>query len=245
MPLPAILLQTPSFKQIWDYTYLYKKTRFTNMDRDILPSKIKVTNRLVYKKNKEGKFSTPDEKLEIVSWSAPQYGEYLRQKSKKASRQLTIKHTYNLVLVLQKDILGEYSFESKVMWRVGSNKKWDSTPPQSKIKTIYHSTREKLKKKHTNKKTGKLDKVEYNKAIELIKKKGKYISVGDYNSQERGIMADFYFRIQPLCHAYSCLYGPVTQDKFHADAGSYPFFDKHTLGVILYLIKRGIIKNKT
>jgi hypothetical protein len=241
MPLPRITTSSPTLQDVWLYTYRVKRTRFDNMDRDILPSKIKVLNRLVYKKNKEGKLTTPDERLQIVSYSAPQYGEYLRQKGKNSKKQMKIKHHYDVTLALQKDEEGVFSFKSKLVWRVGSNKRWDSKPSQSKIKTVYADTKDRLIKKYTDKKTGKINRVEYNKAIDLIKKKGKYLSIGDYNSQEKGIMADFYFRIQPLCYTYDCLFGPLTQDKFHNDAGEFPFFDKHSLAVIMYLLKKRII----
>lgn len=243
MPLPIIKNYTPTIEEVWLYTYRLKKTRFENMERDILPSKIKVINRLVYKKNKEGKTSAPDERLQIISYSAPQYGEYIRGKGKNVKRQMKVKHHYDTTMSLLKDSDGNFSFQSKILWRVGSNKKWDSKPSQTKIKAIYTSTRVKLKKKFTDKKTGKLNKILYNKEIELIKKKGKYLSVGDYNSQERGINGDFYWRQMPLCYAYNCLYGPLTQDQFDSrDRDTYPFFGKHEISIIMYMLKKGILK---
>lgn len=242
MATPKIFKDTPTLNQVWLYTYRNKKTRIDNMVRDILPSKIKILNKLVYAKNKEGKTSTPDERLEIISYSAPQYGEYLRVKGKKAKRQMKVKHHYSIVLALQKDENGRFSMNSKFKWRVGSNQKWDSHPSQNKIKAVYNTTKEKLKKKFTDKKTNKLDGARYSKEIDLIKKKGKYLSIGDYNSQEKGINGDFYWRLQPLCYAYNCLFGPLIQSQFDEnDNDDFVFFDKHTLAVIIYLMKKNII----
>jgi hypothetical protein len=240
MPLPIVSVSTPTIRDIWLYTYKRKETRFYNMDRDILPSRILVTNKLVYKKNKEGKYSTPDEKLSIVSYSAPQYGEYLR--GKRGVRQMKVKHNYDVTFSLQKDPLGEYSLDSKILFRVGSYRKWNPDPPQSKIKTIKTKTRIALKKKFTNK-SGKLDRDKYSKALELIRKRGKYLSTGDYNSQALGLNGDFYFRQMPLLYAQGCLFGPLTQREFNKDEkDTYPFFGKHELGVIMVLLKKGVLK---
>jgi hypothetical protein len=58
---------------IYQYTWRYLNTRFTNADRDLLPSKLKIAQRKKYKRNKEGFYSTPEELLTVSSWSAPQY----------------------------------------------------------------------------------------------------------------------------------------------------------------------------
>lgn len=244
MPTIKVSADTPTIQEIWLYTYRMKKNRFDYMDRDILPSKIRVNNKTIYSKNKKSSVTTPDEKLEIITYSAPQYGEYLRHISKGAKKQMKYKHHYDITFVLQKDSNGEYSFSSKIKWRVGSFKLWEDTPSQSQVKSILPKTRERLKKKYTNKKTGVFDRVEYTRAKELIKKKGKYLSVGDYNSQVKGLNGDFYWRQMPLCYSYNCLYGPLTQPDFNTTESNiiYPFYGKHELATIFYLLRKKVLK---
>lgn len=242
MPLPRITSDTPSIQDIWLYTYRIRKNRWDYMDRDILPSKIKVIESKVYKKNKEGKYTTPDIQLKVISYSAPQYYPYTKNKKKDSKRQMKIKHHYDITLVLQKDNDDQFSFNSKLVWRVGSYKKWKYAP-QSKVKTIYISTRNKLKQKYTDKKTNKLNKEAYKKALESIQKTGKYLDNGDYNSQELGLNGDFYFRVMPMCIKFNCLFGPKTNSEPHAREKDiqYPFFGKHELAVLLYLLKKKIL----
>lgn len=242
MPLHRITSDTPSIQDVWLYTYRIRKNRWEYMDRDILPSRIKVIETKVYKKNKEGKYTTPDVQLKIVSFSAPQYPPYIKLKSKDAKRQMKIKHQYDITLILQKDENDQFSLNSKLIWRVGSFKKW-KIAPQNKVKTIYTQTRNKLKQKYIDKKTNKLNKEAYNKALDDIRKKGKYLDSGDYNSQELGLNGDFYFRVMPMCIKFNCLFGPKTNTEPHSKEKDiqYPFFGKHELAVILYLLKKKII----
>jgi hypothetical protein len=230
--------QTPTIATVYRYTFQDLHTRFFNKERDILTTKIKVTNKIIYKKNKEGKFSSPDERLDIMSWSAPQYKPYLKKDQK---RQMKVKHHYDIILVLQKDDFGEYSFMSKIQWRVGSYKKWDSKPSQAKVKTILGSTKERLKKSCITK--GEFDREKYNKKIEQYKKSGRYLDCGDYNSQEKGINGDNYFRNYLVQARFDCLFGPLPDKSLSESIDTnYPFFCKHTLAVIDYLLKRKIIK---
>lgn len=227
------------------YQYTYKnnltRSRFDNSDRDILPSKFKIIERRKYKRNKEGKYTTPEEMLFVESWSAPQYQPYLAYKNKKAKRQLQIKHHYDVKIALQPYLTdGNYSFEnSKIIWRVGSYKT-PKLPKQSDVKTIYHETRERLERKY-RKLSEKDKKIAIQKEINKIKKHAKYISVGDYNSQVNGIMQDCYYRDYTVQQEFGCLYGPCKLVS-KIDGIDLPFFDKHMISILSFLLRKGIIK---
>ena len=86
---------TPTIAQVYQYTYLNRHTftRFFNEERDVLKTRIRIERRITYRKNKEGKFTVPYERLLIKSYSYPQYKPYISVKSKNAKKQRTIKHS--------------------------------------------------------------------------------------------------------------------------------------------------------
>ncbi len=235
--MPVALLKDTklTIREIMLYTDRYFKTRFDNYERDILPSRLRITEKKTYVKDRPDTF---EEKLEIESWSAPQYLPYIRHT--KGNRQLKYKHHYSIVIQLAKDDKGNFSYDSKIRWRVGSFKQWEESPPQKHIKTIYNKTKQKLKKKFTNKQ-GILNKTLYNNEIKKIKKSAKYLNIGDYNSLNNGINGDFYFRCMYVAHKYGCLYGPITNKGIN-ESILLPFFGKHEIAVLFFLIKKGIIK---
>lgn len=246
--LIPITTKTPTIKQIWLYTWKACPSRFENSDRDVL-KKIEIVNKKVYRKEKRKQAATtlPDEKLEIRSFSYPQYYPYNKLKGKTASKQRKIKHQYDSIFVLQKNPITKlYDWDSKIKWRIGSYKKWNAKPSQTKIKSIYRETRMKLIKKLESK--YKLNKKkmqeEYKKEVNLIKQRGIYLNIGDYNSQELGLNGDFYFRSMPLLIQYDCLFGPLTNVKFNTKDKDlkFPFFGKHEIRVILELIRKKIFK---
>lgn len=228
-----------SIREIWLYTYFHMRSRFDNKERDILPTKIKIINRLVYKKDRLNMF---DEKLDIISYSAPQYLPYTKIKSKDAKKQMKIKHKYDIVIQLEKDINGEFSFDSKIRWRVGSFKKVKKAP-QNQIKTIYKETKEKLEirlqKKYKEKSKYK---EELKKELDKIKKNGKYLDNGDWVSQVLGINLDCYYRDFTIQHTNGCLYGPLMEVVNTDEKILMPFFDKHMIGVLEFLMRKNIIK---
>ena len=232
-----------TIQTIYTYTYKnnYTRSRFDNSERDILPSKLKINERIKYKRNKEGKFSTPEEMLIISSWSAPQYQPYISYKSKRAKKQMKVKHNYEIKIAIQPYLTeGNYSFEnSKIIWRVGSYKKW-KTPKQSEVKTIYKETRERLERKY--KKLNETDrKKKIKEEVDKIKKRAKYLDIGDFNSRVQGINADCYFRDYLMQKKFNCLYGPCYYLN-DCEGVELPFFDKHLIGILSYLIYKGILK---
>jgi hypothetical protein len=231
--------KTPTIFEVFNYTYNVLETRFENYERDVLPSRLKIRDKLVYAKNKKGLYTTPDERLEVESWSAPQYSPYDKLKSSGAKRQMKVKHQYSIIMALQKDANGIYSMQSKVIWRVGSYKRM-KYPPQRLIKQIYKETREALKKKYDD------DPDLVREAIDKIKKHAIYESVGDYAAQVLGINLDNYHRNYWLQARYLCLFGPLTNPEINKNPRDkhirFPFACKHFLGLILFLVKKGIIK---
>jgi hypothetical protein len=235
-----------TLKQVWTYTYRTLPTRFKNFKRDILPSRIRVLNRKVYKKDRIDQF---DEFLEIQSYSAPQYSPYTRIKDKRSSKQMKIKHHYDIAIQFQKDKKGIYSFDSKIRWRIGSYKKWEE-PSQNKISSIYKRTKDKLKTRLKRKYDEDEDRVamkdDYDEVLYKIKMNADYLDTGDYNSRKLGINGDFYFRDQPLMYRYGCLYGFPSNTELSANKKDkkikFPFVDKHLIGIIFFLYKKHYIK---
>jgi len=235
-------LKTPSLKQIFLYTWsnLRLRNRFEFSKRDIIQTKIKIINKQVYRPTKQKAGSAPDELLQIQSFSYPQYKPYLNVKTKGAKKQRSIQHQYDVTIALQKDSNGNYSYNSKIKWRIGSYKKWVTDVPQSKVKTVLSKTREKLKKKYVNKYK------EYLLEISKIRKRGQYLDIGDYNSQVNGINGDNYFRNQFLQKKFDCLYGPLwqtTPNKKEKDI-QYPFACKHMISIIFFLLRKGVIQKQ-
>ena len=237
--------ETPTIAQIYQYTYLNRHTisRFFNEERDVLKTKIKIERRVTYKRNKENMTMTPSEYLIIYSESTPQYYPYNKVKTKGAKKQRKIHHQYDCFFAFSKDKNGNYNFwESKVIFRIGGYKKWQTNVPQNKVKSIFKSTRERIEKKYS-----KLPSKEKEKAIrkdlDNIRRRGKYLDVGDYNSQVNGLNGDFYFRDAYVMQKYSCLYGRNYHNEY-CKGIDFPFFPKHALGIIHWCLKRGIIKYK-
>ena len=236
---------TPTIAQVYQYTYLNRHTftRFFNEERDVLKTRIRVERRITYRKNKEGKFTVPYERLLIKSYSYPQYKPYILVKSKNAKKQRTIRHEYDVIMCIQpygdKNL---YDFwNSKIIWRVGSFKKWKN-PPQSQIKSIYRETREKLERKYRKLPNNKKEEM-IKKYITQHKKRAKYLDVGDWNSRINEICGDDYFRSYPLQVRQNALYGKAYFLDCPKDISSC-FFSKHALAVIHLLLRRGIIKYK-
>ena len=186
--------KTPVIADVYRYTYLNPHTynRFEYAKRDIVKTRIHLERRITYRKNKEGRYSVPSERLLIKSYSYPQYRPYLSIKTKKAKKQRTIRHEYDVIMCIQPyGDKNEYSYQySKIIWRVGSFKKWQK-PPQSKIKSVYKETREKLEKKY-NKLPLKEKKKAIKEQIDKIKRRGEYLDVGDFCSRSLGICGDDY-----------------------------------------------------
>lgn len=236
---------TPTVAQIYQYTYYNKKlrSRFKNEKRDILISKLRIQERIVYSKNKEGKFTTPDERLFVYSESAPQYYPYLKVKSSKAKRQMKIKHHYDITICIQKTDEGEYEFfKSKMVWRVGSLKKYPTYIPQSKVKTIHTDTKEKIKKRYSKLPLDK-QKIAVKKEFDKIRKTAKYLSDGDYVSRVYGINGDAYFRDYPIQEKFNCLYGKCYH-KILPKGINFPFADKHLIAVLKFLMQKQVLKYK-
>ena len=235
----------PTIAEIYRYTYSNPKTRtrFEYMKRDIIKTKVKIERRTVYKRSKENKLLTPEERLFVRSFSHPNYSPFSYLKSRGAKKQRKITHQYDIVLCIGKTEEGIYSYwNSPIVWRIGSQKKYPKTVPQNKVKTIFRSTREKLERKYRNLPKKQKDEA-IKKEIKKIKERSPYEDVGDYCSRELGIMLDAYFRDFYIMKKFSCLYGKLWYDKPNPDV-LMPFFDKHCLFLVGWLMMKGILKYK-
>ena len=238
--------RTPTIAQIYQYTYSNPKVRnrFEYMERDVLKTRIKITKRLVYRKNKESKTMTPDELICVESVSTPQYYPFNKVKTKGAKKQRKIHHQYDCFFAFSKDEDGNYSFwNSRVIFRIGGYKKWETNVPQNKLKSVLKSTRERLEKKYS-KLPPKEKQKEIKKQIDKIRQHGIYLDVGDYNA-DRGLNGDFYFRVASLAEKYDALYGrSFFKELPPSDYADFIFFPKHAIAIINWCLRRGIIKYK-
>ena len=240
--------KTPTISQIYQYTYSNPSVwnRFEYADRDVLKTKIKIERRLVYRKNKEGKYSTLDERLIIHTESFPNYPPYSYIKTKGAKKQRKIRHEYTATYCISKDENGNYNYwTSKIRWHLGSFRKWVDRPPQSKIKSIYRETYARLERKY-RKLTPIKRKEMIRREVEHIKKRATYLDVGDWNSRVNGLMGDFVFRVAPLQLKFDCGYGRIWYTDLPKGENSpqFPFFTKHDIKIIGYLLRYGILKYK-
>ena len=238
---------TPTIEQVFQYTWRNKltHTRFEYANRDVLPSRIKIQNRKVYSVDalkKESK-DAPRECIAISSTSAPQYYPYTAVKGKKSKKQMKIKHTYSVTMIIQPTSDGSYNYHSsKIIWRIGSYQK-PMKPSQKFVKTIYSETREKLRKRFERKyKTKKEADEAVKKECEKIRKNAKYLNVGDYLAQEKGIYLDAYYRNYNVQQKFNCLYGPLSGAVKPYKGIIFPFFSKHCLAIISWCLKKGILK---
>lgn len=240
--------KTPTIADVYRYTYLNPHTynRFEYAKRDIVKTRIHLERRITYRKNKEGRYSVPSERLLIKSYSYPQYRPYLSIKTKKAKKQRTIRHEYDVIMCIQPyGEENEYLYQySKIIWRVGSFKKWQK-PPQSKIKSVYKETREKLEKKY-DKLPQKEKKRAIKEQIDKIKSRGEYLDVGDFCSRSLGICGDDYWRSFPNQVKHDALYGRAYNlDCSKGIKGiNYCYFSKHAIALVNFLLRKGIIKYK-
>lgn len=215
------------------------KTRFVNMERDVLKRIViqKVTS-LKFGALQSEKETKSVEKYRIITFSYPQYGQYLKIKGKKSRRQRKIKHEYDIVLELDRMSINTRNWKI----RVGSYFKWDFNPRQRYIKTVYHETTRKLRKAAELKFSKRKDQDKFVREAKVkIRKNGKYLDIGDYNSRKRGINGDFYFRQSYIFWRTGHLFGKLINKELPED--NKIFFGKHELRVIEILLKRKILKD--
>jgi len=214
--------RTLTVREVMQATYFDKKTRFEYMDRDLLKSKLKIEKIWTFTQDRK---RLPYQKYRVTSWSAPQYGNYV--KHTKRVRQLKYKHTYDITIEFDKQM----SLDSMFKWRCGSMRKWPTVRPKDQeLQTISAEYRHRLKLKYPKVQ-------DFKKAVESHRKRAKYLDYSDWISRKYGIMGDFYWRIQPVAYITGNLYGRYWED----DLPEKPvvFFDKHTLYLVLTLIKSG------
>ena len=235
---------TPKIFEVYQYTYRNRHTqsRFRNEERDMLKTRVSISRRIVYKKNKEGKWTAPSTLLVVRAISNPQYGEYLKVKSKNAKRQKKIKHPYDCFIAIQDTEKGYDFWNSKIIWRTGSQKKYPKYIPQSKVKQIHKETRERLERKYSKLPKKEKD-IKIKKELDKIRKSAPYISDADYIAQELGIFLDSYFRDFYIMNKFQCLYG---RDWYNQSIQgiNYPYFDKVILCILNFLLRKGIVKYK-
>ena len=159
-----------------------------------------------------------------------------------AKKQRKIHHQYDVILIIQDTPNGYDFWNSKMIWRTGSFRKVPKNVPQNKVKQIHRETVERLERKY--RKLSQKQKAEMiRRECEKIRKRANFVSDGDFIARTMGIMLDAYYRDYFVQSKYDCLYGRCWTDKEY-DGISYPFADKHLLGILHYLLRKGIIKYK-
>ena len=236
--------RTPKICDVYNYTYSNKNTysRFLNEERDILKTSIKIENRFAYEKD-GGSWKKAEEKLQITATSAPNYYPYIKVKSKNAKKQRKIKHQYDVTILISKDENGKYNFwSSRIIWRTGSLKGVPRYIPQNKVQQIHRDTIRKLERKYSKYPSSKKKElIQYE--IERIKRRSPYLCDGDYIAQEFGVFLDGLYRDQFIQKKFDCLWGKCQWNESYKGI-EYPFFDKIMIGVLNFLLRKGIIKYK-
>jgi hypothetical protein len=242
---------TFTLRQLILLTHRNKPNRFDYMKRDVL-KKIIIKNQIELNPDRP---SETNKTLEITSFSYPSYYPYLKPSSP-YMRQRKIKHEYDTFLSIRVNEFGKASLDSTV-WtmRLGSQKKWNYKPPQKQLKQIYSETRAKWKAKrdvdiatakrtirdrHQRSLAVKAAQDEYRQTIANHRAHAKYLNVSDWNSRVLGINGDAYTKVHPVLQRYGHLYGRnwYTEDVDYAR----PFFPKHVLRILSFLIERGILE---
>lgn len=224
-----------NIKQVLNFTYQSKqfKNRIKNRNRDVLKS-IRIQE---LKDLASGK-----KRWRVITSSYPQYKPYTKIKGKYSKKQRKIKHKYDITLLMT--ALSINTTEWKI--RVGSQKKWIKNPPQTKIKQIYQSTSKKIKEQSESRFDKKKDRAKFIKQEkDKIRKRGKYLDVGDYNARVKGINGDFLFRLEYILRENDHLYGRnrATTPPEITNKKEIQFFDKHSLRLIEILMNKGILKD--
>ena len=192
--------------------------RFDFKERDVLKQVIiKQIKTLNPDRPKE-----PTIRYTVETRSYPNYPPYLK-KGKIVQRR--IRHEYEIIMELDK-----LSLKTKT-WKVrlGSGKKWIEKPSQSMIHSIY---RENLS--HWSK-----ERIASHRA-----KRGLYENVGDYNARVLGINGDWCFRCSYVFHHFGHHFGRNYWGFTPAhimNPDNIPFFPKHILRLIEFLMGRGIL----
>jgi len=229
-----------SIKEILSFTQQSSKfnSRFFYMQRDVLKGiQIKKIKKLdLFNLNQQ-----PEIYYDIRSASYPQYKPYINVKGKYSRRQRKIKHFYDIYFQIDET----KSLNTKNWkWRVGSEKE-PRDAPQAMLKSVKNSTLKKWKKQAERKFKTKKEQNEWvRKLREDQKKKGKYLTAGDWMSQVLGINGDFLYRLEYVVNRAGHLYGRCRAKSFTkiTNPQGIIFFDKHSLNFIQVLLKKGILK---
>jgi hypothetical protein len=242
---------TFSLQQILEDTYHTKfKTRFEYAERDVLKTIVQIKETTLHPDQKQA----PTVTYIFRSFSYPQYSPY--NKFTKFSKQRKYKHQYDQILSIAADEDGSFSVNS-INWkyRLGSQKKWNNKPPQSKIKSIYRETYDKWKleyeKECENIKLKKVDKKEIEKLLNKAKikfkqkiidhkKKAPYLDPGDFNSRVNGLNGDFVYKCQSTYQHFGHLFGRNTFPE--GEIHDHMFTPKHLIRLLNTLLKLGILK---
>lgn len=228
-----------SLRQVFRFTSEEFPTRFRNKNRDVI-------KRIVIKDVTEvERHDLPGEqrkfkKYIIESKSYPQYPPYFTgrdSRGREVQYQRRISHEYDVILEMDEMSLSTRNWRL----RVGSGKKWRTQPPQNQIKTLYPSTRRRLRRKAERSDNPR---EEYKRLVERHRQRAPYLDVGDYNSQVNGINGDWIFRCDYAYYKHNHRYGrnyygnvPATE----TNPRDIVFLPKHAINVIEQLMQRGII----
>jgi len=225
-----------TIKEVALLTQKYFSNRIDYMKRDVLIKVIIKEQKIINVKDK----TRPQIKFIIETQSYPQYYPYNKHTG---GVQRKYRHEYDSVLEL--DVLSVNS--TAWVYRLGSGRKWEDSPPQSQIKQIYKKTRRIMKRRADRRGSTNKERLQlYRELVAKHRKRAKYLDVGDYNSKVNGINADFYFRDVWAFHKHGHLFGRQYSGVMpspETNPGAIPFFPKHTIRLIDILLQRGILKD--
>ena len=206
-------------------THQYVPNRYTFKERDVVKKIIVKEIKSVNRHDLPGQ-PRAYTKYTIESKSYPQYPPYFSPRNNNGrSYQRSVSHKYDVIF--EADTLSLNTTEWKM--RLGSGRIWNSHPPQAMIKSLYRQNRlswsPQKKREH--------------------RRKAKYLDIGDYNSREKGINADFIFRQSYARFTHGHLFGRNYYGNIPSrlNPTNIVFLTKHEINFIEILMRRGILLN--
>jgi len=234
---------TFTIKQVMLFTRQYFRNRFAYEKRDVL-RKVFIKKRVDLKTTREGE---PTVKFQITTYSYPQYKPYVLQKGEKSKKQRKIRHEYDTILELDRLSINTKNWKA----RLGSQAKWVTSVNPKLIGKLSERDKARMERKIETdlKRKGKATKTnikkELSKQIKDFRNKRRYLNIGDYNAQVKGLNGDFLFRCEYVYRMYGHLYGidNAKRPPVKTNPKSIIFFPKHLIRLMEYLLLRGKLKN--
>lgn len=225
--MPTVLQGTYTIAEVLKMTSQSKrfKNRFKYRKRDRIQS-IQVKTIAYLQPDRRG---APSVRYEVRSQSKPRYKPYLYKSKSGRWRRRNITHEYDIVFNADRLSINTRNWSI----RLGSGKKWNKSPPQNQVKSVYRENRRRWSREQIAKHK---------------RRKNLYLDVGDWNSRVKGINGDWLFRFAYVYKAnghlfgrdYNNLYPPVDKNTNPNMIFALP---KHLINFFEVLMIEGVLKD--